>query len=354
MKVVMVSGCYDIIHGGHIEFFTQAKALGDRLVVSVAGDESLYRHKHRIPSMPIEHKIKVLQSLKMVDEVVVGDNKELGLDFKDHFLRIKPDVLAVTEDDRYASQKKELCAFIGAKYTILPKTIGFEGTSTSEIIDRIIAVNQVPLRIDFAGGWLDVPKFAVEGGFIVNCAITPMVGLVDWDFHIGGGLGGSAAYAILNGKNAVESELKSGVGWQDPAIIKETGLCVWKSGAKPHLVIKINPYFLCGKMGLLWTGEPHHTIDYVDQTRDYKAIKEASIQAAKAVTNQNYDELVAATRSSYLVQLNEGMKLLPAIDESVGCKYCGGGYGGYAVYLFPSELARNNSNLIKIEPFIKF
>ncbi len=58
----------------------------------------------------------------MVDEVVVGDYlDELGLDFKQHFLRIKPDILAVTEDDKYEEQKNKLCNEIGAKYIVLPK-----------------------------------------------------------------------------------------------------------------------------------------------------------------------------------------------------------------------------------------
>jgi len=138
MKKVFVSGCYDILHGGHIEFFTQAKALGDYLIVCFAGDKSLKAHKDKLPSIPEAHKKKVLESLRMVDEVVIGDDlEELGLDFKAHFLRIKPDILAVTEDDKYEIQKTKLCNEIGAKYIVLPKSLDFEKTSTSEIIRRI-------------------------------------------------------------------------------------------------------------------------------------------------------------------------------------------------------------------------
>lgn len=46
----------------------------------------------------------------MVDEVVVGEGHEPGLDFKEHFLRIRPQLLVVTEDDKYADIKKQLCA----------------------------------------------------------------------------------------------------------------------------------------------------------------------------------------------------------------------------------------------------
>lgn len=138
MKKVFVSGCYDILHGGHIEFFNQAKALGDYLIVCFAGDKSLEIHKHKKSSIPEAHKKKVLESLRMVDEVVIGDYlDELGLDFKQHFLRIKPDILAVTEDDKYGEQKTKLCEEIGAKYVVLPKNLDFEKTSTTEIIKRI-------------------------------------------------------------------------------------------------------------------------------------------------------------------------------------------------------------------------
>jgi len=138
MKKIFVSGCYDILHGGHIEFFTQAKALGDYLIVCFAGDASLELHKHKKTSIPEAHKKRVLESLRMVDEVVIGDYlDELGLDFKQHFLRIKPDVLAVTEDDKYGEQKTALCNEIGAQYVVLPKNLNFEKISTTEIIKNI-------------------------------------------------------------------------------------------------------------------------------------------------------------------------------------------------------------------------
>lgn len=46
---------------------------------------------------------------------------------------------------------------------------------------------------------------------------------------------GSGARALLNGRDGVDSEIDLGVGWQDPAAIRETGLRVWRSGPKPVL-----------------------------------------------------------------------------------------------------------------------
>ena len=54
---------------------------------------------------------------------------------------------------------------------------------------------EVPARVDFAGGWLDLPKFARGGAFIVNCAITPGFVHGQESYPPGAGLGGSAAIA---------------------------------------------------------------------------------------------------------------------------------------------------------------
>jgi len=137
MKKVFVSGCFDILHAGHIEFFSQAKALGDWLVVCFAGDNSLKMHKMREPSIPEMHKKKLLEALRMVDQVEIGEDAILGLDFRTHFFRIKPDILAVTEDDRYEKEKRQLCAETGCVYIVLSKSLEFDKISTSEIILRI-------------------------------------------------------------------------------------------------------------------------------------------------------------------------------------------------------------------------
>jgi cytidyltransferase-like protein len=359
MKKVFVSGCYDVIHGGHIEFFTQAKALGDYLIVCFAGDKSLLLHKNRKSSLPEAHKKRLLESLSMIDEVVIGDYlDELGLDFKNHFLNIKPDILAVTEDDKYAQEKTALCKQIGAEYVVLPKTLNFEKISTTEIINYIKAPTEIALRVDFAGGWLDVPKFSKPGAYIVNCTITPMVSLNKWDYEMGGGLGGSAAYSIITGKNGITSELDLGVGWQDPAVIMETGLCVFKSGRQPELEFKVNPDFLKGKMALLWTGKNHTTYNNVDLQRDFNKIEVAGKLAREAVNplNISYEKLCEAVKLSYEVQIGEGMSPLPEHQE-IAKKYSGGGHGGYALYLFNNEEDRNkfleSENTVKIEPFIR-
>jgi cytidyltransferase-like protein len=357
MRKVFVSGCYDILHAGHLQFFAEARALGDYLVVSFASDAVLAAHKQRASSLPEDHKRALLESLRMVDEVVIGRGDEVGLDFKDDFLQVRPAILAVTEDDKYADAKRALCAQVGARYVVLPKTPPrFKPVSTSSIVRHIRAPQHAPLRVDIAGGWLDVPRLARTGAHIVNCAISPLVSLSEWPYEKYAGLGGSGAWALLHGENGVESELGLGVGWQDPAVIREGGLCVWRSGEKPDLALKTDGVILRGRMALLWTGSGHRTPDNVGHKRDYELIARAGNLAASAVHRSDLAQLAEAARLSYQAQLGEGMAALPEEPSALARKYCGGGWGGYALYLFPDQSARDvfasQSNRKAIEPHL--
>lgn len=356
MKTVFVSGCYDILHAGHLQFFAEARALGDRLVVSFASDAVLLAHKQRASSLPEEHKKALIESLRMVDEVVIGRGHELGLDFKEDFLRLRPAFLAVTEDDKYAPAKRALCEQVGARYVVLPKTPPrFKPVSTSSIVRHIRAPQQAPLRVDFAGGWLDVPRHARPGAFVVNCAISPLVSLSEWPYEKFSGLGGSGAWALLNGDDGVASELDLGVGWQDPAAIRETGLCVWRSGPRPDLAFKTDGALLRGRLALLWTGGGHDTPGNADRGRDYGLIERAGRVAAEAVLASDLAGLAEATRLSYQAQLGEGMAPLPEIPGALAAKYCGGGWGGYALAIFPDAAARDRATgrgMKAVEPFI--
>ncbi len=73
-KVVFTNGCFDILHRGHVEYLTKAKALGDVLVVGVNTDASVRRIKG--PKRPIvteEDRAIVLAALRMVDYVCLFD-----------------------------------------------------------------------------------------------------------------------------------------------------------------------------------------------------------------------------------------------------------------------------------------
>ena len=73
MRIVLVSGGFDPLHSGHIEYFKKAKELGHHLVVGVNSDAWLTRKKGR-PFMPLEERVAVIRALSMVDAVVAFDD----------------------------------------------------------------------------------------------------------------------------------------------------------------------------------------------------------------------------------------------------------------------------------------
>lgn len=357
MKTVLVSGCFDILHGGHVQFLKEARALGDRLVVCVPSDRVIRKYKGREPAISAEHRRAVVAALECVDEVVIGDDDPAELNFASFMRAFKPDVLAVTSDDRYALQKQALCVEAGAEYRRLAKTPpAVTATSTTAARRRAGLPSVVPVRVDFAGGWLDVPRLAREGDYVVNCAVMPGVSLDNWPYHPRSGMGGSAARSLLLGEDPLASELEV-AGWQDPAVIQQTGLCVWRSGPRPRLALQVDPGLLAGLMALAWTGRQHDTASLVEHPRDYDAIARASQVAAAAVRAGDLAGIADAVRLTYGAQLGEGMEELP--PAGLARKYCGSGHGGYALYLFASPgdrdaWVRASAEAVAIEPYARW
>lgn len=359
MKKVFVSGAFNVLHAGHIQFFRQARALGDYLVVSFPPADLLWRLYDKKSVLEDADKLAVLKSLTMIDEVILSTDDDKELSFKSAFLQCRPDILAVTTDDLYKDAKKKLCSEYGVKMVVLDKTPP-EGrlTSSTEVVERIKAPAHVPLRVDFAGGWLDVPANALPGEYIVNCSISPTVSLKEWNYRQGAGLGGSGGWSVLNGWDPVRSELGLGVGWQDPAVIAETGACVWKSGAKPELDFKNTGAFLQGKMAVFDTQIKHNTPGLAGVERNFSKIAKAARVARLGVLQQDITVLAVAVQLSYQLQLDEGMQPLPRIGSSLAHKYCGGGHGGYVLYLYETEADRREAlnlcpDLYPIEPYCR-
>lgn len=185
-----------------------------------------------------------------------------------------------------------------------------------------------------------------------------MVSLRKWDYEQRSGLGGSGAWALLNGQNGVQSEIALGVGWQDPAIIRETGICVWRSGQRPDLSIKRDGSMLKGRMAVYYTGSQHDTPGMSEDERDYDMIVESSKIAAEGVEHQDIHKLAAGMRLYHEMQLKEGMAPLAVVEGMLEHKYCGGGFGGYALYLFDDPAKRDDfvsktNDARAVEPYLK-
>lgn len=359
MKKIFVSGAFNVLHAGHIRFFEDAKALGDYLIVSYPPADLLWKLYDKKSVLDDADKMAVISSLKMVDEVVVSTDEDVALSFKSAFIQSSPQVLAVTTDDRYLEEKRRFCKEQGVEFVVLEKTPASDNQlTTTQVLSRVKAPAHAPLRVDFAGGWLDVPENAIPGEYIVNCSISPTVSLKEWMYRQGAGLGGSGGWSVLNGWDPVASELGLGVGWQDPAVIAETGACVWQSGEKPVLDFKNTGEFLRGRMAVYDTRVKHYTPGFVGYERPYDRIARAGRIARLGVLQQDVDVLAVAVQQSYQLQLEEGMLPLPDIGHQLAHKYCGGGHGGYALYLYESKAARDAAvdeceNMYPVEPYCR-
>lgn len=359
MKKVFVSGAFNVLHAGHIRFLSDAKALGDYLIVSFPPADLLWKLYDRKSVLDDADKAAVIGALDSVDEVVLSTDDDEQLSFRSAVAQTKPDILAVTTDDRYLDAKKAFCAEQGIELVVLDKAApecGLESSLT--MLDRLKAPKHVPLRVDFAGGWLDVPEYSIEGAYIVNCAVSPTVSLREWLYRKGAGMGGSGGWSVLNGWDPVGSELGLGVGWQDPAVIAETGACVWKSGHKPVLDFKNTGEFLRGRMAIYDTRIKHNTPGLAGLVRPFKKIAKAASVARLGIKEQDIAVLAIGVQMSYQLQLEEGQAPLPEIGECLAHKYCGGGHGGYAVYLYETPEAREAAlesceDLYPVEPFCR-
>lgn len=359
MKKVFVSGAFNVLHAGHIRFFEDARKLGDYLIVSYPPADLLWKLYDKKSVLDDLDKKAVISSLSMVDEVVESTDEDVELSFRTAFLQTAPHVLAVTTDDQHMEAKRRFCESVGAEFVVLDKTEPQQGQTTStQVLSRVKAPMHAPLRVDFAGGWLDVPENAMPGEYVVNCSISPTVSLKEWLYRQGAGLGGSGGWSVLNGWDPVKSELGLGVGWQDPAVIAETGACVWKSGGRPVLDFKNTGDFLKGCMAVYDTRVKHFTPGFAGYERSYERIAKAARIARLGVQQQDVAVLAVGVQMSYQLQLEEGMQPLPDIGCQLAHKYCGGGHGGYALYLYENQEARDAAvdaceDMYPVEPYCR-
>lgn len=359
MKKIFVSGAFNVLHAGHMRFFEDARSLGDYLIVSFPPADLLWKVYDKKSVLNDTDKQAVISALSMVDEVILSSDEDAALSFKTAFLQVKPDVLAVTTDDQYLEEKRRFCEAQGVEFVVLEKTSpAGEQTSSTQVLSRVKAPAHAPLRVDFAGGWLDVPENSIPGEYIVNCAISPTVSLKEWLYRQGAGLGGSGGWSVLNGWDPVASELGLGVGWQDPAVIAETGACVWKSGSKPVLDFKNTGDFLKGCMAVYDTRVKHYTPGFAGYERSFGRIAKAARIARLGVQQQDVSVLAVGVQMSYQLQLEEGMQPLPDIRNQLAHKYCGGGHGGYALYLYENAEARDAAvdaceDMYPVEPYCR-
>ena len=99
-KTVMAFGSFDILHPGHLLYLRRARALGSRLIVVVARDESIMMFKKKKPVFNERDRLDMIKSLRIVDEAVLG-NRLKGEAGRLRIIRkYKPNVIAFGYDQK--------------------------------------------------------------------------------------------------------------------------------------------------------------------------------------------------------------------------------------------------------------
>ena len=153
-KKVFVSGCYDMLHSGHVAFFKEASRYGD-LYVGIGADKTVEELKHRKTVCSEKERLYMVKSVRYVKDAFINSGSGM-LDFVETMDKVKPDIFVVNSDGG-SEAKRELCEERGIKYIVLEREPeeGLTARSTTSLRSQVRS--QIPYRIDIAGTWIDQP-----------------------------------------------------------------------------------------------------------------------------------------------------------------------------------------------------
>ena len=152
MRKVLVSGCFDMMHSGHIAFLKTAADFG-QVYACIGSDETVFSLKGRYPIINQSERAFCLSALDSVFEARVSRGSG-HLDFLPELLEIKPDIFVVNADGDSA-EKRTLMAQNQIEYILLDRIPAENLPPRSTTALRTIC--DIPYRLDLAGGWLDQP-----------------------------------------------------------------------------------------------------------------------------------------------------------------------------------------------------
>jgi cytidyltransferase-like protein len=187
-KSVFVSGCFDLLHAGHIAFLKTAAQFG-KLYVSVGSDNNLLHLKGKAPFFSQDERLYLIRSIRFVEEAFIATGSGM-LDFEPDLERMRPDIFIVNTDG-HTAEKENLCGKLGIEYKILERIPekGLPARASSSIKKEL----QFPYRICITGGWLDQPWVSrIYPGNVVVAQILPTI-----EFNDRSGLGTSSRKLAL-------------------------------------------------------------------------------------------------------------------------------------------------------------
>jgi cytidyltransferase-like protein len=373
-KKVFVSGCYDMLHSGHVAFFEEAAEYGD-LYVGIGSDKTINSLKARKTVNSDAERLYMVKALKVVKDAWINKGGGL-LYFLDEFKALQPDIFFVNADG-HTPDKEKLCKEMGIEY-VVSKRIP-HGNLPARSTTALRKECKIPYRIDLAGGWLDQPyvsKYA--SGPVLTICIEP-----DYEFNDRSGMSTSSrkkaielwqtdipdgdkeklAKTLFCFENPPGSKYISGS--QDSLGITMPGLNKfhYEGGYWPTTIESVNePDVLDWIEERIWMIPLYPRIDCydvlanknIDETRATRLSK-ATEKCWQAILNRNAIEVGESMTESFEAQiamfpnmLTHGV--LEQIDQYknqvFGWKLSGAGGGGYLIFF--SENTVENAIQIRI------
>lgn len=168
-KKVFVSGCYDLLHSGHVAFFEEAASYGD-LYVGLGSDQTIYGLKGRKTINSDAERLYMVKSIRYVKDAWINSGSGI-MDFDREIRELRPDIFFVNTDG-FTPAKEALCKELGIQL-IVSKRVPEEGLpvrSTTALRQEC----RIPYRVELCGGWLDQPSVnSLVPGSVIVMSIEP-------------------------------------------------------------------------------------------------------------------------------------------------------------------------------------
>ncbi len=209
-KKVFVSGCYDMLHSGHVAFFEEAATWGD-LYVGIGSDKTIEGLKARKTINTDQERLYMVKALRVVKDAWINSGSGL-MDFENELREFRPDIFFVNEDG-FSIEKQDLCNELNIRLVVSKRVPqkGLPPRSTTALRKEC----RIPFRLDLAGGWLDQPFVSKYWpGPVITISIEPEI-----EFNDRSGMASSTRIKAID---LWQSDIPAG----DPEKLARTLFCV--------------------------------------------------------------------------------------------------------------------------------
>ena len=358
-KKVFVTGCFDMLHSGHVRFLEEAAGFGE-VHVGIGSDRTVKELKGRYPVTTQQERKYLLESLRHVKACYINSGSGI-MDFLKELRRVSPAIFVVNEDGNTPA-KAQLCERLGIEYVVLqrnPRAL-LPARSTTSLRKEC----RIPYRLDLAGGWLDQAFVSRHGaGPVLTISVEPTMefnersGMASssrrraielWQTDLPGGDREKTARMLFSYENPPGTREFSGS--QDSIGIVYPGLnrLDYHGEYWPNKITSVDDEEI-----LRWIEERLHLVTLGPRKSDYRVRQDTRITPARvralataaggcwrAILSRDEEEFGRQVRASFEAQISIFPRMMDSnvrtaikqyAGKSLGWKLSGAGGGGYLV-----------------------